>query len=84
MSEEAKGWTFTADDGTYSVEKFTDEGKLAFNLLLETDTELKAAQKTVAKLDMALRGFNSAVAGQLTKDMLVEKEEEEEFAGFAS
>lgn len=84
MSEEAKGWTFTADDGTYSVEKFTDEGKLAFNLLLETDKELKAAQKTVAKLDMALRGFNGAVAAQLTKDMLVEKEEEEEFAGFAS
>ena len=84
MSEEAKGWTFTADDGTYSVEKFTDEGKLAFNLLLETDKELKAAQKTVAKLDMALRGFNGAVAAQLTKDMLVEKEAEEEFAGFAS
>ena len=84
MSEEAKGWTFTADDGTYAVEKFTDEGKLAFNLLLETDKELKAAQKTVAKLDMAVRGFNGAVAAQLTKDMLVEKEEEEEFAGFAS
>ena len=87
MSEEAKGWTFTADDGTYAVEKFTDEGKLAFNLLLETDKELRAAQKTVAKLDMALRGFNSAVAGQLTKDMLVveEKEAEQlEFAGFAS
>ena len=84
MSEEAKGWTFTADDGTYSVEKFTDEGKLAFNLLLETDKELRSAQKTVAKLDMALRGFNGAVAAQLTKDMLVEKEEEEEFAGFAS
>jgi len=84
VSEEAKGWTFTADDGTYAVKKFTDEGKLAFNLLLETDTELKAAQKTVAKLDMALRGFNGAVAAQLTKDMLVEKEEEEEFPGFAS
>ena len=85
MSEEAKGWTFTADDGTYAVEKFTDEGKLAFNLLLETDKELRAAQKTVAKLDMALRGFNGAVSAQLTKDMLVvEEKEEEEFAGFAS
>ena len=67
MSEETKGWTFTSDDGTYAVEKFTDEGKLAFNLLLETDKELKTAQKTVAKLDMALRGFNAAVAGQLTE-----------------
>ena len=90
MSEETKGWTFTADDGeTYAVEKFTDQMKLAFNLLLETDKELRAAQKTAAKLDMALRGFNSSIASQLTKEMLVEQEEEEEeeeeeFPGFAS
>ena len=77
MSEEAKGWTFTADDGTYAVKKFTDEGKLAFNLLLETDTELKAAQKTVAKLDMALKGFNSLVVSQLTEEMLVVEEKPE-------
>ena len=78
MSGETKGWTFTADDGgTYAVEKFTDEGKLAFNLLLETDTELKAAQKTVAKLDMALKGFNSVLAAQLTEEMLVVEEKPE-------
>ena len=77
MSEEAKGWTFAADDGTYAVKKFTDEGKLAFNLLLETDTELKAAQKTVAKLDMALKGFNSLVVSQLTEEMLVVEEKPE-------
>jgi hypothetical protein len=87
MSEETKGWTFTADDGTYAVEKFTDDMKLAFNLLLETDKELRVAQKTAAKLDMALRGFNSSIASQLTKEMLVEQKEEEgeeEFPGFAS
>jgi len=77
VSGENKGWTFTADDGTYAVEKFTDQGKLAFNLLLETDKELREAQKTVAKLDMALRGFNAAVSDQLTEEMLVEEEASE-------
>jgi len=80
MTEETKGWTFTAEDGTYAVEKFTDEGKLAFNLLLETDKELREAQKAVAKLDMALKGFNSVVAGQLTEEMLVAKEEPAELS----
>ena len=82
MSEANKSWTFTADDGTYSVDKFTEDGKLAFNLMIETDRELKVAQKTVAKLNMALKGFNAVIVGQLTDKMLVE--EEEEFAGFAS
>ena len=78
MSEETKGWTFTADDGgTYAVEKFTDQMKLAFNLLLETDKELRVAQKTAAKLEMALRGFNSSIASQLTEEMLVEEEKPE-------
>jgi endonuclease V-like protein UPF0215 family len=78
MSEETKGWTFTADDGgTYAVEKFTDQMKLAFNLLLETDKELRVAQKTAAKLEMALRGFNSSIASQLTKEMLVEEKKPE-------
>ena len=31
----------------------------------------------MAKLDMALRGFNSAVAGQLTEEMLVVEEKPE-------
>tara|TARA_S200000501_G_scaffold321759_1_gene317359 strand:+ start:135 stop:386 length:252 start_codon:yes stop_codon:yes gene_type:complete len=77
MSEADKSWTFTADEGTYSVDKFTDEGKLAFNLLIETDKELKAAQKTVAKLNMALKGFNAAVVAHLTEDMLAEEKEPE-------
>ena len=78
MSEETTGWTFTADDGgTYAVEKFTDQMKLAFNLLLETDKELRVAQKTAAKLEMALRGFNSSIASQLTKEMLVEEKKPE-------
>jgi hypothetical protein len=46
MSEETKGWTFTADDGgTYAVEKFTDQMKLAFNLLLELTKEMLVEQK---------------------------------------
>lgn len=82
MSVSDKSWTFTSDDGTYSVNKFTEDGKLAFNLLIDTDKELKAAQKTVAKLNMALKGFNAVIVEQLTDEMLLE--EEEEFAGFAS
>ena len=82
MSVSDKSWTFTSDDGTYSVDKFTEDGKLAFNLLIDTDKELKAAQKTVAKLNMALKGFNAVIVEQLTDEMLLKKEEE--FTDFAS
>lgn len=82
MSVSDKSWTFTSDDGAYSVDKFTEDGKLAFNLLIDTDKELKVAQKTVAKLNMALKGFNAVIVDQLTDEMLLK--EEEEFAGFAS
>ena len=41
MTEEtqAKPWTYTTDVGTYDVNKFTDEGKTAFLILLETDKD---------------------------------------------
>jgi len=77
MSDQ-QGWTYTSEDGTYDVGKFTDEGKYAFVLIIETDKEIQQARKTLAKLEMAAKGFNEAVLQQLTDDMLVEEEAAEE------
>ena len=72
MSDVADGWTYTAQDKVYSVEKFTDAGQVAFTLIIETDKELASVRKTAMKLEMALRGFNSVIGEQLTDDMVVE------------
>ena len=77
MSEQ-QGWTYTSDNGTYAVDRFTDEGKYAFVLILQIDKEVQEVRKTLAKLDMASRGFNETVLQQLTEDMLVEEEAAEE------
>ena len=77
MSEQ-QGWTYTSDNGTYDVGRFTDEGKSAFVLIIEIDKEIQQARKTLAKLEMAAQGFNAAVLQQLTDDMLVEEEATEE------
>ena len=69
MSTEDKGWTYTAQDKVYSVEKFDDAGQVAFTLILETDKELA---------EMALRGFNSVIGEQLTDEMLIEEGTPEE------
>jgi len=70
MSEEGNGWTYTADDKVYLVNKFTDEGQVAFKLIVETNTELDAARKKTMQLEMAVRGFNAVISGQLTDDMI--------------
>jgi|TARA_B110000014_G_C19945497_1_gene489200 hypothetical protein len=77
MSEQ-QSWTYTSEDGTYAVDKFTDEGKSAFVLIIETDKEMQQARKTLAKLEMAAKGFNAVVLQQLTDDMLVGEEAAEE------
>ena len=77
MSEQ-QGWTYTSDNGTYAVDRFTDEGKYAFVLILQIDKEVQEVRKTLAKLEMASRGFNETVLQQLTEDMLVEEEAAEE------
>ena len=76
MSEATNDSTYHTDDKVYSVDKFTDNGKLAFNLLVETDKEIVAHRKTIAKLEMALRGFNIAISDQLEPDMVLEDEEQ--------
>ncbi len=77
MSEQ-QSWTYTSEDGTYAVDRFTDEGKSAFVLIIETDKEIQQARKTLAKLEMAARGFNAVVLEQLTDDMLADEEAAEE------
>ena len=77
MSEQ-QSWTYTSEAGTYNVDKFTDEGKSAFVLIIETDKEMQQARKTLAKLEMAAKGFNAVVLQQLTEDMLVDEEATEE------
>ena len=76
MSTENRPWTYTPEDATYNVDKFTDEGRSAFILILEVDKEIQAARKTLAKLEMASRGFNGVVSAQVTDDMLFEEEED--------
>ena len=75
---ERQGWTYTSEDGTYAVDRFTDEGKSAFVLIIETDKEIQQARKTLAKLEMATKGFNEAVLQQLTDDMIADEEAAEE------
>jgi hypothetical protein len=77
MSEQ-QSWTYTSEDGTYAVDKFTDEGKSAFVLIIETDKEIQQARKTLAKLEMAAKGFNAVVLEQLTDEMLADEEAAEE------
>ena len=77
MSEQ-QGWTYTSDNGTYAVDRFTDEGKYAFVLILQIDKEVQEVRKTLAKLEMASRGFNETVLQQLTEHILVEEEAAEE------
>ena len=69
-----KPWTYTTDAGVYDVSKFTEEGKTAFLILLETDKDLQALKKQTAKLNRAIVGFNQDIAEQLTDEMLVEEE----------
>ena len=76
MSEATNESTYHTDDKVYSVDKFTDNGKLAFNLLIETDKEIMAHRKTIAKLEMALKGFNIAISNQLEPDMVLEDKEQ--------
>ena len=73
MAEETKPWTYTTDAGTYDVSKFTDEGKTAFLILLETDKDLAVLRKQTAKLNRAIVGFNQDIAEQLTEDMIVDE-----------
>ena len=75
---ERQGWTYTSESGTYTVDRFTDEGKSAFVLIIETDKEIQQAKKTLAKLEMAAKGFNEAVLQQLTDDMIADEEAAEE------
>tara|TARA_E500000331_G_scaffold327089_1_gene345737 strand:+ start:118 stop:351 length:234 start_codon:yes stop_codon:yes gene_type:complete len=77
MSNETEDWTYTSEDKTYAVGKFTEEGRLAFILLFETDKEIQATRKALAKLEMAVKGFNATVLDQLTEDMIVVEEKEE-------
>ena len=74
MSDQ-QGWTYTSEDGTYAVDRFTDEGKYAFVLILQIDKEAQEVRKTLAKLEMAAKGFNETVLQQLTEDMLVDAED---------
>mgnify|MGYP003111244222 CR=1 FL=1 len=74
MSEQQQ-WTYTSEDGTYAVDRFTDEGKYAFVLILQIDKEIQEVRKTLAKLEMAAKGFNGTVLQQLTDDMLVDEED---------
>jgi len=62
--------TYTVDDRQYQVNRFTDEGKVAFNYLLEIGQEIKMLQKKVDILQAAGLTLRSKVEDQLTEEML--------------
>jgi|TARA_R110001583_G_C5442872_1_gene390036 hypothetical protein len=62
--------TYTVDDRQYQVNRFTDEGKVAFNYLLEIGQEIKMLQRKVDILQAAGLTLRSKVEDQLTEEML--------------
>jgi 23S rRNA A2030 N6-methylase RlmJ len=80
MDAELAGWTYIADDGkSFCVEKFTDQGRGAFDLILQISDRVREAQREINRLqkqieidDEALRLVNGIVSQQLTNEMLVE------------
>lgn len=62
--------TYTVDDRQYQVNRFTNEGKVAFNYLLEIGQEIKMLQRKVDILQAAGLTLRSKVEDQLTEEML--------------
>jgi hypothetical protein len=62
--------TYTVDDRQYQVSRFTDEGKLAFNYLLEIGQEIKMLQRKVDILQAAGLTLRTKVEDQLDNEML--------------
>tara|TARA_R110000751_G_scaffold8799_3_gene33879 strand:- start:400 stop:630 length:231 start_codon:yes stop_codon:yes gene_type:complete len=62
--------TYTVDDKQYQVNRFTDEGKVAFNYLLEIGQEIKMLQRKVDILQAAGLTLRSKVEDQLAEEML--------------
>ena len=62
--------TYTVDDRQYQVSRFTDEGKLAFNYLLEIGQEIQMLQRKVDILQAAGLTLRTKVEDQLDNEML--------------
>ena len=62
--------TYTVDDKQYQVDKFTDEGKLVFNYLVEIQQEINIFQKKIEILKAASITLNNKLNETLTDSMV--------------
>tara|TARA_R100001369_G_scaffold6072_2_gene16619 strand:- start:45 stop:269 length:225 start_codon:yes stop_codon:yes gene_type:complete len=62
--------TYTVDDKQYQVHKFTDEGKIVFNYLVEIQQEINIFQKKIEILKAASITLNNKLNETLTDSMV--------------
>jgi len=62
--------TYTVDDRQYQVDKFTDEGKIVFNYLVEIQQEINIFQKKIEILKAASITLNNKLNETLTDSMV--------------
>lgn len=62
--------TYTVDDRQYQVDKFTAEGKIVFNYLVEIQQEINIFQKKIEILKAASITLNNKLNETLTDSMV--------------
>ena len=78
MSEPEKKLIFENEGSRYDVSKFTDEGKILFRYLIETNQEINTLKKRIDILQAANITLNSKIKEQFTNDMLSDSVDSEE------
>tara|TARA_Y100000361_G_C11031964_1_gene275292 strand:+ start:469 stop:729 length:261 start_codon:yes stop_codon:yes gene_type:complete len=68
--------TFTVDDKTYDVNKFTNEAKVAVVRISRLNAEINALTEQAEDKKAASVTYKSVIDGQLSDEMLIEEEEE--------
>lgn len=68
--------TFTVDDKTYDVNKFTNEAKIAAVRISRLNAEINALTEQAEDKKAASVTYKSVIDGQLSDEMLIEEEEE--------
>ena len=70
--------TFTVDDKTYDVNKFTNEAKIAVVRISRLNAEINALTEQTEDKKAAAVTYKSVIDGQLSDDILVEEEATQE------
>ena len=70
---EGKRITYTVDDIVYDVNKFSDDGKVYFQTIIELNAEIGALNKKADVLKAAALTFNARIRNELEDNMEVEE-----------